>query len=61
MILAKGILVGPEHENQITMDDGVNRKGRIRGNVYSVLIWVFFFFRRLQLKMKGKREGCLFY
>ena len=43
MILAKGILVGPEHENQITMDDGVNRKGRIRGNVYSVLIWVFFF------------------
>lgn len=34
MILMKGLLVTPEHENQVTTDDRVNRKGRIRGSVY---------------------------
>ena len=34
MVSTKGISVAPEHKNQIIVDDGMNRKGRIRDSVY---------------------------
>lgn len=54
MILMKGLLVTPEHENQVTTDDRVNRKGRIRGSVYG-----FFPPEVHNVKGRRKREGCL--
>lgn len=49
----------PEHENQITIDDGVNKKGRIRGNEYSFLFGVCYS-QELTSESEEKRAGCLF-
>lgn len=48
----------PEHENQITLDDGVNKKG-IRGNEYSFLFGVCYP-QKLTSESEEKREVCLF-
>lgn len=37
MILTKGMLADCKQKTQITID-GVNKKGRVRGNVYSFFI-----------------------
>lgn len=56
MILTKGICVDPGHENQVTRDGRVNRKGRMRGNNG------FFFSPDVHdVKSKRKREGCLLF
>lgn len=53
MILMKGLLVTPEHESQVTTDDRVNRKGRIRGSVYG------FFSPRSSKCEREEKEGRL--
>lgn len=55
----KRILVDPEHDKQIIMDDGVNKNGRIRGNEYSFLFGVCYS-QKLTSESEEKREGCLF-